>query len=55
MITQTWMHYNKLRRFIENIPEVSDALFEALNKKERFTANAVIKIKSQTKINTFFK
>lgn len=36
-VTRAQMHYEELRRFIENKPEVSDELFEALNKKERFT------------------
>jgi len=43
----------KLRRFIENKGEVSDELFEALNKIERFTTNAAINSKTQTKINTY--
>lgn len=45
------MHYNKLRRFIENKLVVSDELFEALNKIERFSTNAVINSTTQTKIN----
>jgi len=49
------MHINELRRFIENKGEVSDELFEVLNKIERFTTNAAINSKTQTKINTFFK
>jgi hypothetical protein len=54
-IIQAQMHYNELRQFIESKLEVSDELFEALNEIERFTTNATINIKTQTKINTFFK
>jgi hypothetical protein len=43
------MHINELRRFIENKEEVSDELFEALNKIERFTTNAAINSKIKQK------
>lgn len=46
------MHYNKLRRFIENKPKDNNELFEALNKIQRFTL-AVINSKTQTIINIF--
>lgn len=48
------MYYNELKQFIKNKPEVSDELYESLNKIERFTANAAIKSKISNKLNTFF-
>lgn len=54
-ITQAQMNYKELRWFIENKPEVSNELFDVLDKIERFTPNAAINSKTQTEINTFFK
>lgn len=50
---QAQIHYNESRRFIKNKSEVSDELFKALNKIERF--NAAINRKTQTKINILFR
>lgn len=51
--TTTWkcadIYYNEWRRFVENKPEVSDELFEALNIIERFTVNAAIISKTKNK------
>lgn len=52
LITQIQIHYNKLRRFIENKPEDNNELFNVLNKIERFTV-AAINSKTQTIINIF--